>query len=229
MSKGWGASPPTSATAVLVQAQSNETVVHIVAAGGVGFVGVSGAVGVASLNITTNATVASGAVINDANPALANGNQSVYVDAADNFGFQAYVIGVAGGFVGVTGAVDVGTLADNVAAVVNSGAQVYAKQSVDVGAAGLQSLTGYVISGAGGFVGAGASVMDWSIGQALQTNYSDNSGHSANGLVNGSGNPDSNAGQQSQTSTGLVTGGGGIGGRTTPGPGKHNNQPRRAT
>ncbi len=210
-----GAFQTTSANGVLVQAQSNETIVHIVAAGGVGFVGVSGAVGVASLNITTNATVGSGAVINDANPALANGNQSVYVDAADNFGFQAYVIGVAGGFVGVTGAVDVGTLADNVAAVVDSGALVYAKQAVDVGAAGLQSLTGYVISGAGGFVGAGASVMDWSIGQALQTNYSDNNGHSADGLVNGSGDPDSNAGQQSQTSASMVTGSGGIGGLTT--------------
>ena len=210
-----GAFQTTSANGVLVQAQSNETIVHIVAAGGVGFVGVSGAVGVASLNITTNATVGSGAVINGNNPAAANGNQSVYVDAADNFGFQAYVIGVAGGFVGVTGAVDVGTLADNVAAVVGSNAQVYAKQNVDVGAAGLQSLTGYVISGAGGFVGAGASVMDWSIGQALQTNYSDNSGHSANGLVNGSGNPDNNAGQQSQTGASLVTGSGGIGGLTT--------------
>ena len=65
---------------------------------------------------------------------------------------------------------------------------------------------GSLFSGAGGFVGAGASVMDWSIGQALQTNYSDNSGHSANGLVNGSGNPDSNAGQQSQTGASLVTG-----------------------
>jgi hypothetical protein len=212
-----GAFQTTSANGVLVQAQSSETILHIVAAGGVGFVGVSGAVGVASLNITTNATVGSGAVINDANPASANGNQSVYVDAADNFGFQAYVIGVAGGFVGVTGAVDVGTLADNVAAVVDSGANVYAKDNVDVGAAGLQSLTGYVISGAGGFVGAGASVMDWSVGQALQTNYSDNNGHSANGLVNGSGNPDSNAGQQSQTGTSLVTGSGGIGGLTTSG------------
>ena len=212
-----GAFQTTTANGVLVQAQSSETMVHIVAAGGVGFVGVSGAVGVASLNITTNATIGSGALINDTNPAAASGNQSVYVDAADNFGFQAYVIGVAGGFVGVTGAVDVGTLADNVAAVVYTGARVYAKDNVDVGAAGLQSLTGYVISGAGGFVGAGASVMDWSIGQALQTNYSDNSGHSANGLVNGSGNPDSNAGQQSQSSAGLVTGSGGIGGLTTSG------------
>ena len=182
-----GAFQTTTANGVLVQANSSETVVHIVAAGGAGFVGVSGAVGVASLNITTNATVGSNAVINDANPALANGNQSVYVDAADNFGFQAYVIGVAGGFVGVTGAVDIGTLADNVAAVVDSGASVYAKQSVDVGAAGLQSLTGYVISGAGGVVGVGGSVMDWSIGQALQTNYSDNNGNSADGLVNGRG------------------------------------------
>ncbi len=212
-----GAFQTTSANGVLVQAQSNETIVHIVAAGGVGFVGVSGAVGVASLNITTNATVGGGAVINNANPASANGNQSFYIDAADNFGFQAYVIGVAGGFVGVTGAVDVGTLADNIAAVVDSGAKVYAKDNMNVGAAELQSLTGYVISGAGGFVGAGASVMDWSIGQALQTNYSDNSGHSANGLVNGSGDPDSNAGQQSQASTGLVTGSGGIGGLTTMG------------
>ena len=112
---------------------------------------------------------------------------------------------------------DVGTLSDNIAAVVQSGARVSAKDNVEVNAVGIQSLTGYVISGAGGAVAAGASVMDWSIGQTLQTNYSDNSGQSANGLVNGNGNPDSNAASQSQSGTGLVTGGSGLGSLTTGG------------
>ncbi len=70
-------------------------------------------------------------------------------------------------------------------------------------AVGIQTLTNYVISGAGGFVGAGASVDVWSIGQTLQTNYSDSSGNSANSLTNSKGNPDSNAADQSQTGTGT--------------------------
>jgi hypothetical protein len=216
----------TNANGVIVQAQSSESVVHIVAAGGVGYVGVSGAVGLSFLNITTDATIGANASINTANPGSANGNQSVYVNAADNVGFQAYVIGVAGGFVGVTGAVDVGTLSDNIAAVVAAGAVVNAKNNVEVNADGIQNLTGYVISGAGGAVAAGASVMDWSIGQTLQTNYSDNSGHSSSGLTNGKGDPDSNAASQSQSGTGLVTGSHGIGSLNSSGAQANSNAGR---
>jgi hypothetical protein len=57
--------------------------------------------------------------------------------------------------------------------------------------------------------------MDWAVGQVLQTSYSDNSGHTANGLVTGNGNPDSNAGDQSQSGTSLVTGSSGLGSLNT--------------
>ncbi len=59
-----------NASGVIVQAQSTELMTHIVAAGGVGFVGVSGAVGLSFLNITTQATIGADAVINDANPSI---------------------------------------------------------------------------------------------------------------------------------------------------------------
>ncbi len=215
----------TSVNGVIVQAQSTETMTHIVAAGGVGYVGVSGAVGLSFLNITTDATIGANAIINSANP-FASSNQSVYVTASDNVNFSAYVIGVAGGFVGVTGAVDVGTLSDNIAAVVQSGAQVRGRNAVEIISVGIQSLTGYVISGAGGAVAAGASVMDWSIGQALQTNYSNNNGQSASAVTNGAGNPDSNAADQSQTGTSLITGSNGIGGLNSSGASANSNAGR---
>ena len=117
---------------MIVQANATETITDIVAAGGFGYVGVSGAVGVTILNVTTQAVIGNNASINNANPGSANGNQSVYVNASDNFDMHVYVIGVAGGFVGVTGAINVGTLADNVLAEIQTGANVRAKNNVDV-------------------------------------------------------------------------------------------------
>ncbi len=216
----------TSVDGVILQAQSSEDIVHIVAAGGVGFVGVSGAVGVTLIHSTTDAVVGGGAVINGADQAIANGNQSIYVNASNDVDIHTYVIGVAGGFVGVTGAVDVGTLNNNIKAEVQTGAKLTAKNDVDVHAVGLKHLTGFTISGAGGFVGAGASVNVWSIGTKLEKQYSDNDGHSANSVRNDKGDPDSNAADQAQTGTSFVTGNQGIGSLTGNGANPNSNANR---
>ena len=196
---------------VIVQANATETITDIVAAGGFGYVGVSGAIGVTIMTITTQAVIDSNAVINNTNPNSASGNQSVYVNASDNFEMQVYVIGVAGGFVGVTGAIDVGTLADDTLAEVQTGALVRAKNNVSAFAGGIQSLTDYVISGAGGAVAGGASVAVWSIGTPLSLTYTDNSGHSANAAGTGKGNADSDAPGEAQSGSSLVTGSSGLG------------------
>ncbi|HUJ88277.1 MAG TPA: LEPR-XLL domain-containing protein, partial [Burkholderiales bacterium] len=194
----------TTAHGVIVQAQSSEDIIHISAAAGVGFVGVSGAVAVTLIGSNTSALIDTGAQIDQLHQGSANGNQSVYVGASNDVGIQTYVIGIAGGFVGVTGAVDVGTLNNNIDAEVKSGAHLSALNDVEVNAVGLKDLTGYTISGAGGFVGAGASVDVWSVGTTLNKTYSDNSGNSANGVHNDNGDPDSNAAQQSDSGTSLV-------------------------
>ena len=222
-----GDNSKTTAHGVIVQAESTESILHIVAAGGGGlYAGVAGAVGVSLINTTTDATIGLDAIINDFDPSAANADQSVYVNASDNFSLQAYIVGVAGGFVGVAGAVDVGTLTNNAAAVIQGGALVDAKDNVEVNAISEQSLTGYVISGDGGAAAIGAAVSVWSLGSPLQTTYSDTDANgnasSANAVMNqntgpGGNNADSNAATQSQNSTQQVTGSGGLGGLTTSG------------
>jgi hypothetical protein len=68
---------------VIVQAQSSEDILHIVAAGGGGFVGVSGAVGVTLIETKTIATINSGAKINTLHQGDAASNQNVQRSAAD--------------------------------------------------------------------------------------------------------------------------------------------------
>ena len=174
-------------------------------AAGVSFVGVSGAVAVTLLNITTAAVIGGGAKINQADPAAANLQQAVSVDAGDNASVQTFVVGVAGGFVGVSGAIDIGTLNSNIKAEVQAGAIVPAAGDIGVHAVGLQSLTGLTASGAGGFIGVGGAVSDWSVGTQLLHTYSDSGGNSANPTQGSDGTgADSNAAGQAQTGTGQV-------------------------
>ena len=197
---------------VVVQAQSDESLLHIIAAASGGFyAGVAGAVGVAMLTSDTSALIDNNAAINQADPQNANASQGVYVTASNNVSVQSYVVGVAGGFVGAAGAVDVGTLNNNTAAEIRSGTAVRAAGDIEVNAVGAKDLTGVVISGAGGAVGVGASVNVWSIGSQLTGSYSDNGGNSANATQNSRGSADGNAAGQSQSASGMVTGGSGLG------------------
>lgn len=168
---------------VIVQAQSSEDVLHIVAAAAAGFVGVSGAVGVTLINGNTDAVIGDSAVINGLHQGGASGAQSVYVNASDDATVRTFMIGIAGGFVGASGAVDVGTLNSDVKAEIGTGAVVTAKRDVKVNAVALKSVTGVDISGAGGFVGVGGAVSVWSIGTQLKKDYTDNDGTNA-GAVN---------------------------------------------
>ncbi len=221
----------TGANGVIVQAESSENILHIVVAGAVGGdAGVAGAVGVSLITSTTDAKIATGAVIdgNQTYEQHANPRQSVYVNAGNDVTIQSYVIGVGvGGLVGLTGAVDVGTLNNNIDAEIDTGASVAARNDVEVNAVGIKNLTGYTISGAGGIVGLGASVSVWSLGTPIQTSYQDNSGDSSNALTGNSGGAaDGNAADQSQSGTSLVTGSGGLGAFTSSGSNSNSSQNR---
>ena len=214
---------------MIVQAESSEDILHIVAAGAGGFVGVSGAVGVTLINSNTLAEIMTGAKINTLHQGLANVDQSVYVNAVNDAHVQTYMIGIAGGFVGVAGAVDVGTLNNNVTAQVDSGATVDALDNVEVNAVGLKNLSGFDISGAGGFVGVGGAVSVWAIGtqiqQSTQNQNGDNTG-SATEDENGE-SADGNAGTQAQSASGTVTSGNGSLGNFTGGSGNSNTSQSR--
>ncbi len=213
----------TTGHGVIVQAQSSENITHIVAAGAGGFVGVSGAVGVTLLKGETDAVIQGSAMINGQHQGQANANQDVYVNAGDNATVQTFVIGIAGGFVGVSGAIDVGNLNDNTEALVDSGASVKAKNNVEINAVALKNIHGFDASGAGGFVGVGGAVSVWSVGTQIQKSTKDQNGNDTGSAVNSkNGSADDNAAGQAQSGTGLVTSGSGGGINSFSGDGSGN-------
>ena len=203
-----------TAHGVIVQAQSGEDITHIVIAGAAGGTGaVAGAIGVCLITSTTEAVIDAGALINTVAPGSANADQGVYVEAANNASISSYVIGVAvGGYAGIAGSIDVGALSNNTFAQVDTGVTIKAARDVAVNAVSQKNLVGYVISGDGGFVGAGASVSVWSLGTQVTGSYSDTSGNSANATnVGGSSSATGYANSQPGTATSFVAGSGGLG------------------
>ena len=99
------------------------------AAGAGGVVGVAGVIGVTVIACETDALIEKDAQIDGQYQTLANPDQSVYVNAADNVGVKAAIIGIAGGVVGVSGAISVGVLDNNTVAKVESGATLKAKRT----------------------------------------------------------------------------------------------------
>ncbi len=162
-----------SRNGVIVQAESGEQIVHVSVAAGFGFVGVSGAVGVSIIDSDTKAFIGD-ADVNQTAGITADADQSVHVGAANEARMITFSGAIAGGFVGVGGAVYVGVLKNDVNAQILDGARVSARNDVEVNALGIKDIDGFVISGAGGFVGVAASVSVWSIGEALKPSYSDN-------------------------------------------------------
>ncbi|MCP4707532.1 MAG: hypothetical protein GY869_02815, partial [Planctomycetes bacterium] len=167
----------TTVHGVVVQAQSNENLFHLSVAGGGGFVGISGAVTVTLINSDTTAYIGANAQINQTDDNSAgHADQSVFVVASNNVQITSFAGAVAGGFVGIGGAVDVGSIKNDTTAKILGGAHVKAKNDVQVNAVGIKDLDGLSFSGAGGFVGLSASVSVWSIGTPVIKEYSNNDG-----------------------------------------------------
>src|SRR5690606_37932547 len=110
----------------IVQASSSEDILHIAVAAGAGFVGVSGAISVSVLDSDTQAWIGNADINQTGGNAGANNAQGVYVGAGNEARITTFSGAVAGGFVGVAGAVDVGVLKNDVNAQIRSGAVVSA-------------------------------------------------------------------------------------------------------
>src|SRR5439155_930324 len=123
-----------------------------------GLVGVGGSVGIMLVGKDTQATIGNSQVD-------ALGNTSALANLFDG--------GIAGGFVGVSGAVDVGTVNNNISAKIDAGATVDAEDNIEINAVGIKNISGFDISGAGGFVGVGGAVSVWSIGAQIQKSTKD--------------------------------------------------------
>ncbi len=168
-----------SVNGVIVQAYSQEDYLHLAIVGAGGFVGVSGALGITLIDSDTNAKIGARANINQwQDNANANTNQSVYVNAANKVIGTSFAGAAAGGFVGVAGAVDFGTLKNDTAATIEGFAKVRARNDIEVNALGDKNLDSYAFSGAGGAVALAASVSVWSIGRQLDRNYTNREGQS---------------------------------------------------
>ncbi|MCA9135478.1 MAG: right-handed parallel beta-helix repeat-containing protein, partial [Planctomycetales bacterium] len=148
-----------------------------------GFVGVSGAVSVTLIDSDTTALIGDGALINQTAANVGAGaNQSVYVNAANEVRGFSFAGALAGGFVGVAGAVDVGSIKNDTQAKIGNGAVVTAVKDVEVNALGIKDMSGFTFSGAGGAVALAAAISVWSVGETVDSNYSDNDGNSANAV-----------------------------------------------
>src|SRR5262245_36829719 len=83
--------------------------------------------------------------------------------------------GAAGGVGALAGGVDVGTIRNDVSALVAGGADVRAEGNVEVNAHSARDVDSFAIGGAGGLVGLNASVSVWSLGDRFSPNYSTSS------------------------------------------------------
>jgi hypothetical protein len=158
----------TTATGLVVQATSQENVLHIVVAGGGGLVGVGGAVGVVVIDSDTVAEIGQ-AQVNQNN--LGGEGQDVYVLAGNDTRLRAIRGGVGGGFVGVGAAVDVGVVRNDVGAFIRNGASVRAGDEVEVDALAIKKLDGFTAAAGVGAVGVSGSVSVWSVGTDTTSGY----------------------------------------------------------
>ncbi len=154
-----------------VVSTSSEDVFGLAPAVAGGFVGVAGGVGVTVMNVMNQAFIGPDSQIN-----LAGGagpGQSVNVTALDYFKSLTVAGGIAGGFVGVAGGVDVGIADTSAQAHIGEGSTVWAVADVEVNGLSRKEVQTYALSAAGGFVGVAIAVSVWSVGTQTNSNYQD--------------------------------------------------------
>lgn len=189
----------TTAHGVLVEANSSEDVFHLAIAAGGGFVGAAGAVSVDVLSAETKARIGN-ADINKNGNTNPSGDQDVFVVAADRATVETYTLGLAGGFVGIGGSVDIGTLNNDTRAVIDNGADVHAADDINVNAVAYKELDTVTISAGGGFVGVAGSINVWSIGTTLNSSYENSEGDPPENSLDSGGNGTANDEAEDQSS-----------------------------
>lgn len=162
----------TGARGVIVQANTTESLLHIVAVASGGFVAVSGAIALTSIDSDTAATIHDRSRISTYGDGVPTSG-SVYVNAANQTDVDVYTIGAAAGAVAVAGAVDVGRVRNDVTAKIGDNASVLSRNDVEVNALQHQNLDSLVFSGAGGLAALAAGVSVWSVGTPLDGSIPD--------------------------------------------------------
>jgi hypothetical protein len=167
---------------LVVLATSSEDVFGLAPAVAGGFVGVAGGVGVTVMFITTEAFIGHDSKINCQDSSCAatatgsNGAQSVNVSAVDYFKSLTIAGGIAGGFVGVAGGIDIGVADTSAQAHIDPGSYVRALGDVEVNGLSRKQTQTVALSAAGGFVGVAVAVSVWSVGTQTNSDYHDADG-----------------------------------------------------
>ncbi|TAK78891.1 MAG: hypothetical protein EPO12_11675, partial [Aquabacterium sp.] len=185
-----------TARGVIVQATSAEDVVHLAIAAGAGVAGIAGGVAISLINSATSARIDSNAEVNQDGNDNASGAQGVTVRAGNRVNTLSFAGGLAGGFVGIAGAVDVGIIKNDTSAVVRTGAKVSARGNVAIGAHHLDHNQGFTLALGAGVVGVGASVSVWSLGTALGSGYKDGDNNPGDALYGKTSPKDGGSGSQ---------------------------------
>ena len=165
----------TSSSAVRginVAATSGESNLTIAAsaAGGL-YAGISGVVTVQIQDITTSAKIGANALINqDTSLGGAHSNQDVVVTARDTSISNVYAGGLAVGFVGLAGTVDVGVIKTTTTAVIEDGVTLNAAHDVRVNALSNKAGNSVIVAGAAGVVSVGAAIAIYDYGNGIDPN-----------------------------------------------------------
>lgn len=177
------------ASGLNVFANTNQSVFTLAVAGGGGlYVGVAGAVTLELFDIATSATIGSNAKINEDNTGAAS-NQDVVVVARDSTSTLVIDGGVAGGAVGVAGAVDVGVFRNSSTGAIQDGARINAARHVSVAGLSNKATNSTTVSAAGGLVGVAAGISIYSFGDGVSQ-----SGEGSQKITDATENGDSNLG-----------------------------------
>ncbi len=148
---------------VVVQAVSSEDVTTFAGAGGVGLVGIAGAVNVLVVNSDTIARIGDAATVTS--------GQSVVVAAANTVDSFAFTGSLAVGFVGIGGAVNVGTIRNASNASIGAAANVTSGAATEVIALSRKKIDALSIGAAAGVVSATGSIGLITIGGDVDSNY----------------------------------------------------------
>ncbi|WP_164730655.1 leukotoxin LktA family filamentous adhesin [Pelagibacterium montanilacus] len=175
------------ATGLNVLANSNQSVFTLAVAGGGGlFVGVAGAITVSLFDVASTASIGAGAVINGDNTG-ADEDQDVVVVGRDSTSTLVIDGGVAGGAVGVAGAVDVAVFRNSSSGTIGDGATVNAARNVTVAGLSNKATSSTAVSAAGGLVGVAAGISIYNFG-----NGASNDGEGSQEITNATEDGDTN-------------------------------------
>src|SRR5204862_254783 len=151
---------------ISLTANAQEQIIAVTAGAGGGTVGVAGTIAVTVASVHTYActgtpTSPAYKCVGASSAPNLNAGGNILVSAVDYFKSLTIAGGAAFGFVGVAGGVDIGVADTNAQAYIGEGANVHARQDVEVNGLSRKEVMTFALSAAGGFVGVAIAVSVW--------------------------------------------------------------------